>query len=401
MAHQLSRRRLLAGAAGVTLVPGAAAGTGAAEATLVPSTAAGASAAPSPALPSRADVLGVLRRVNDQWIGAHGNPGDNQWARAAYFSGNMALYRATTDARYLGYAQRWAEQNNYAIHNGVATRHADDHMAGQVYYDLNDIAPDPAKVGAINESIRRMVYSSSLPTKADDWWWVDALHMAMPVFVRVARATGDDAYLRKLWALYTNTKKSRALYDYTYELWYRDGDAKNARSPAGKPVFWSRGNGWAIAAHAKVLGLWPGIDARWPEYRYNIQGLARSLAKSQRADGFWNVNLADPNHLPGPETSGTAFFVFGLAYGIRTGILSAGRRPCLEWHGRHRGPPGRLPRLCPGRGLRARVQPAGHDEQHGRLRRGRIPARRHGARQAGIVMSHHQRGRGWSCAALP
>jgi unsaturated rhamnogalacturonyl hydrolase len=329
MAHQLSRRRLLAGAAGVTLAPGAAAG---AVATPLPGAAAGAvstplpgaaaaAAAPSPALPSRADILAVLRRVNDQWIGAHGNPGDNQWARAAYFSGNMALYRATTDARYLGYAQRWAEQNNYAIHNGVATRHADDHMAGQVYYDLNDIAPDPAKVGAINESIRRMVYSSSLPTKADDWWWVDALHMAMPVFVRVARATGDDAYLRKLWALYTDTKKSRALYDYTYELWYRDGDAKNARSPGGKPVFWSRGNGWAIAAHAKVLGLWPGIDGRWPEYRYNIQGLARSLAKSQRTDGFWNVNLADPSHLPGPETSGTAFFVFGLAYGVRTGVL--------------------------------------------------------------------------------
>jgi unsaturated rhamnogalacturonyl hydrolase len=112
MAHQLSRRRLLAGAAGVTLAPGASPG---AVATPLPGAAAGAvatplpgaaaaAAAPSPALPSRADILAVLRRVNDQWIGAHGNPGDNQWARAAYFSGNMALYRATTDARYLGYA---------------------------------------------------------------------------------------------------------------------------------------------------------------------------------------------------------------------------------------------------------------------------------------------------------
>ena len=83
MAHQLSRRRLLAGAAGATLLPGAA----------------GAAGAPSPVLPPRADILAVLRRVNDQWIGAQGNPGDNQWARAAYFSGDMALYRATTDAR--------------------------------------------------------------------------------------------------------------------------------------------------------------------------------------------------------------------------------------------------------------------------------------------------------------
>ena len=307
MRNELSRRHLLAGVAGAAIVPA------------VESQAA--AAAPSPTLPSRADILAVARRVNDQWIAAHGNPGDNQWYRAAYFSGNMALQRATGEARYLTYARSWAQQNNYALNNGVATRHADDQIAGQVYYDLNDLEPDPAKLAAINESIRRMVYSTSQPTKVDDWWWVDALHMAMPVFVRVARQTGDDAYLRKLYALYTNTKKSRVLYDYTNELWWRDGDAKTAKSPSGKPVFWSRGNGWAIAAHAKILALQPDLGTRWPEYKYNIQGLARALAKSQRTDGFWNVNLGDPTHLPGPETSGTAYHAFGLAYGIRTGII--------------------------------------------------------------------------------
>ena len=306
MANELTRRNLLAG---VAFLPAAGLPAG------------NALAGPSATLPSRADILAVARRVNDHWINANADPGDNQWNRAAYFSGNLALYRTTSEPRYLSYAQRWAEQNNYAIHNGVATRHADDHTAGQVYYDLNDIAPDPAKISAINESIRRMVYSTTQPTKVDDWWWVDALHMAMPVFVRVARNRGDDAYLQKMWALYTNTKKSRVLYDYTNELWWRDGDAKNARSPSGKPVFWSRGNGWAIAAHAKVLGLQPDLGTRWPEYRYNIQGLGRSLAKSQRSDGFWNVNLGDPAHLPGPETSGTSYHAYGLAYGVRTGIL--------------------------------------------------------------------------------
>jgi rhamnogalacturonyl hydrolase YesR len=166
-----------------------------------------------------------------------------------------------------------------------------------------------------------MVHGTTSPTKVDDWWWVDALHMAMPVFVRVARNQNDDAYLQKMWAMYTNTKKARILYDYTNELWWRDGDAKNARSPAGKLVFWSRGNGWAIAAQAKVLALQPDLGTRWPELKFNIQGMARSLAKSQRTDGFWNVNLADPAHFGGPETSGTAYHAFGLAYGVRTGIL--------------------------------------------------------------------------------
>jgi rhamnogalacturonyl hydrolase YesR len=303
VANELSRRNLLAGVA------------------FLPAAGVLAAVAPAPTLPSRADILAIARRVNDHWIGAHPSPADNQWYSAAYHSGNLALYRSTNEARYLSYAQRWAEQNNYSVHNGVATRHADDHAAGQVYYDLYDIAPDPAKISAINESIRRMVYSTSQPTKVDDWWWVDALHMAMPVFVRVARNLADDAYLQKLWALYTHTKKTRVLYDYTNELWWRDGDAKKAKSPSGKPVFWSRGNGWAIAAHAKVLGLQSDLGTRWPEYRFNIQGLARSLAKAQRADGFWNVNLGDPAHLPGPETSGTAYHAYGLAYGIRTGVI--------------------------------------------------------------------------------
>ncbi|MFC4591723.1 glycoside hydrolase family 88 protein [Sphaerisporangium corydalis] len=292
----------------------------------VPLYARGASAAivPSSTLPARADILAAMRRVNDQWIGAHTNPGDAQWARATYFSGVMAAYRATGEARYLAYAKKWAEQNGYALNGGVGTRHADNHTAGQVYYDLNDVTPDPAKVTAINESLRLMVYGAQ-STKIDDWTWVDALHMAMPVFARVAAYRNDDAYRTRLWAMYTYCKKTLKLYDYGHELWYRDrafvpGGAESV-SPNGRPVFWSRGNGWAIAAHAKTLGLLGATATRWPEYTYNIQGLGRSLLATQRSDGFWNVNLGDAAHLPGPETSGTAMFAFGLAYAVRTGIV--------------------------------------------------------------------------------
>jgi rhamnogalacturonyl hydrolase YesR len=274
-------------------------------------------------LPSRAEILAVLRRVNDHWIGANTNPGNNQWARSAYFTGNLALYRATGEPRYLAYATSWAEQANYAINDGVATRNADNHCAGQVYYHLHDIAPDPAKVAAINESIRLIVYGSQ-PARNDDWSWVDTLHMAMPVFARVAAYTHDDAYLTKLWSLYSYPKHTLRLYDEAYERWYRDSrftPPSGQRSPNGKPVFWSRGNGWAMAGHAKTLALLGPAEARWPEYRSNIQALARSLLATQREDGFWNVNLGDSADRPGPETSGTGFFTFGLAYGIRTGLL--------------------------------------------------------------------------------
>jgi hypothetical protein len=54
--------------------------------------------------------------------------------------------------------------------------------------------------------------------------------------------------------------------------------------------------------------------------------MSEALLNCQREDGFWGVSLAAPTNTgnansPGPETSGTALFVAGMAYGIHTGIL--------------------------------------------------------------------------------
>jgi rhamnogalacturonyl hydrolase YesR len=49
--------------------------------------------------------------------------------------------------------------------------------------------------------------------------------------------------------------------------------------------------------------------------------MAAALADLQRPDGFWDASLHDDEHHGGPEASGTAFFVYGMAWGIRTGLL--------------------------------------------------------------------------------
>jgi unsaturated rhamnogalacturonyl hydrolase len=283
--------------------------------------AASAALAPSSTLPSRSSVISTLRLVNDYWISTHSNPGNNQWARATYFSGNMAAYRATNEWRYLRYARKWGQQNGYGLNGGVTTRHADNHCAGQTYYDLYDIDRDPSYLTAINESIRLMVYGSNQSNS--DWWWCDALHMAMPVFVRVSNYRNDPQYLVKMKSLYNYTRN--LLYSPTDGLWFRDSkyvwpSGSNCVSPNGLKVFWSRGNGWVLAAHAKIHALMPTPD---PLYVSTLQAMAAALAPIQRTDGFWNVNLADPNHWPGPETSGTAFFTFGLAYAVRAGLIDS------------------------------------------------------------------------------
>lgn len=291
--------------------------------------AAASSAAPSDQLPARADIVSVLQRVNDHWIGANTDSGNNNWARATYFCGNMAAYRLTRAARYLNYTVGWAEKHSYGLVNGAATRHADHHCAGQVYLDLWEELGGLEKIAVIHDSVNRMVTS----TKRDDWWWVDALHMAMPVFIRLGVLPDHVSFLVAGYQLYHHTKRLQldaqsrvtGLYSEFTPLWYRDAnyaiDGQHARSPNGKPVFWSRGNGWAMAAHAKVLKAIPHNDKRGPEYIFTLQSMAAALRPIQRADGFWNVNLGDPAHFGGPETSGTAFFAFSLAYGIRAGLL--------------------------------------------------------------------------------
>ena len=50
--------------------------------------------------------------------------------------------------------------------------------------------------------------------------------------------------------------------------------------------------------------------------------MAFSVKKCQRSDGFWNCSLTDEFHYGGPETTGTALFLYGMAWGMRNGVLS-------------------------------------------------------------------------------
>ena len=55
--------------------------------------------------------------------------------------------------------------------------------------------------------------------------------------------------------------------------------------------------------------------------------MAAAIVKRQQPDGFWRANLDDPQEFPTPETSGTGFFCYGLAWGIRSGVLEPRRIP--------------------------------------------------------------------------
>lgn len=274
------------------------------------------------ALPGESQVLSDLRKASDYWLSGHPTPGANNWSQAVLLHGEMAAYAVTADPAYRTYALRWAERNDFALQGGDHTRNADQQAAGQIYLDL--YSGDRAKLTATDTSVAAMAQSKD----SADWWWVDALYMGMPVFARLGALENHPSYVDKLYALYRNTKDARTMYDAAAHLWSRDQEHRG--------VFWSRGNGWAFAALAETLQALPASATGHADYVTTFQQMAAALVRCQRSDGFWNADLGDPTHFGGPETSGTALFTYGLAWGILHHLLDADTyMPAVAraWHG--------------------------------------------------------------------
>ncbi len=246
----------------------------------------------------------------------------NLWTRGTYYEGLMALYLINKDTTYYKNAVTWGTFHNWGLTYGDNTsRIADNQCCAQTYIELYLLDKKIERIQPIKSCIDAMVNS----TKADDWWWVDAFHMAMPVFAKLGAIYNDNQYFEKMYDLYNHAKtkpKINGLYNTTDHLWWRDSTFVAPITTAnGKQVYWSRGNGWVLAALARVLDVMPENAPHRSEYIATFNEMAQALFAIQRPDGFWNSSLADPNDYGGMETSGTALFTYALAWGINKGLL--------------------------------------------------------------------------------
>src|SRR5690606_28588980 len=115
------------------------------------------------------------------------------------------------------------------------------------------------------------------------------------------------------------------MYDEREHLFYRDAKYvyPKHKSANGKKDFWARGDGWVFAGLAKVLRDLPPNYAHRQVFESVYREMAGAIVACQRPEGYWTRSLLDPAHAPGPETSGTAFFTFGLLWGVNNGYLGA------------------------------------------------------------------------------
>jgi rhamnogalacturonyl hydrolase YesR len=260
-----------------------------------------------------------MREVNDQWQAIHVYPGDAAWENATYMIGNLAAATALDEPRYLDYALAWAERHRYQVNGPTTTRNADNHAAGQVYLALFERDRDPARIADITASLDNVIRAGDF----QDWYWIDAQFMASPTFAYLGALFEQPRYTDAMYKLFTDARDRRQLFDTSVGLWYRDENYlyPDNTTDSGEKIFWSRGNGWVFASLVRTLEHLAVDSPYRAAYEDTLRAMAAALAKVQRSDGLWNVSLADPDDYPGPEASGTAFFAYGMAWGINAGLL--------------------------------------------------------------------------------
>ena len=249
------------------------------------------------------------------------------WIQGAMFLGLTAFAERSGDPRYAqaisahGAAQGWGL--------GARPLHADDYVIGQTWLWAYGHDHDPAQITALRARFDAIL---AAPPKADltfidgtedqpcqaRWCWSDALFMGPAAWTGLSRATGDPRYAaygdREFWAA------TDWLMDKDEHLYFRDSRYFDRRDDQGRKIFWGRGNGWVYAGLVNILKTLPANAPSRPRYEALFRQMSGRLVTLQKPDGCWAPSLLAPEHAP-PETSGTGFFVYGLAYGVNHGLL--------------------------------------------------------------------------------
>jgi rhamnogalacturonyl hydrolase YesR len=297
---------------------------------------------------SRKDVLRIAGRVAD-WqlarLGAtHGvskfaeeTAEPRSWQQGAFWVGMTHLADATGEKRFrdavfaLGKSTQWQP--------GKRTYHADDHVIAQSYLwaarhgaGAEAIAPLRATFDSIlaDPPVVHLSFASNdqgTPCQRR-WCWCDALFMSPPAWVELSEQTGDARYtefaMNEFWAT------TDFLYDPAEKLFFRDSRFFERRDAQGRKLFWSRGNGWVFAGIANILDVLPKDDPHRPRLEGLFREMAGKLLGIQKPDGYWPPSLLAPENSP-VETSGTGFFVYGLAWGVKHGLLDTSEyRPAVD-----------------------------------------------------------------------
>ncbi len=249
------------------------------------------------------------------------------WTNGALYRGMIEWANLEQDQKIFDFLMKIGKTNRWAMASRVY--HADDICVGQAFIEMYRKYKDPRM---LQPAMERAFYVASHPSqapmsKADEkgkderWSWCDALFMAAPVYAALYSITGEQIYFDYMDREFRISTDS--LYDKKEHLYYRDCMRIPLREPNGSRQFWGRGNGWVFAAIPLILENLPQDHPSRGYYIDIFKEMAKRVVETQDKTGTWHASLLDPVSYPDPENSVSAFFCYGLGWGIRNGHLSS------------------------------------------------------------------------------
>ena len=264
----------------------------------------------SVAASAQPEVLKAAQTTNDYFMAKYSDPTEptfvnrmresNLWTRAVYYEGLMALYGIDPQQRYLDYTERWANHHKWQARGGNGSTNADNQCCEQTYIELH-LLTGKGTLEPTKENLLQQIATG----RTDYWTWIDAIQMAMPIYVKMYAITKELRYLDYAMQSYrwTRNECGGGCFNTPEGLWWRDKDyVAPYKEKDGKNCYWSRGNGWVYAALVRSLDVLPRKSKEYKELKRDFLIMSEALLKCQHADGFWHASLVSDVDYPDPET---------------------------------------------------------------------------------------------------
>ena len=194
-------------------------------------------------------------------------------------------------------------------------------LAGAVWADdLFRVTKDPRYKNYLLDLTNRFDSSgSNPPTPADPKWRTEDMFMLGSMMGRSYALTQEGQYLDLLTNLLVEmgTQQISGLYWHDRET----------------PFYWGRGNGFAVLGLAETLTYLPQSHPLYANILLMYQKLLNGLLKYQDLSGCYHQVITLPGSYQ--ELTSTCMIGYGIARGIKLGLLDSSYLPTLEalWNG--------------------------------------------------------------------
>jgi rhamnogalacturonyl hydrolase YesR len=251
------------------------------------------------------------------------------WHHGALYVGMMDWAALPGNEQYYAPFRKIAEEEEWRL--GERLFHGDDHIVGQMYLTFYEKEKDKDMIDHTIRQLNQILVANpndTLEFLGDAvqgvgrvcqirWCWCDALFMSPQTWMRLSLATGEDQYMayadKEFWAT------TDYLMDPETSLYFRDSRYFERRDEEGNKIFWARGNGWVYAGLVNILRILPEDHPSYSKYVELYKNMSKTIAGLQHDNGMWSPSLLAKQTTP--ETSGSGFMTYGLAWGLNNGHL--------------------------------------------------------------------------------